>query len=139
VSHKLCQWYTNSNFTAAGLRALDIDEETDDNVVDQDLGDERIKDNTVLASYFETLQKRLSKENKPKEYEQGTFWVLPPQPFFALRQSRSPSQLYHPRVFLWLPHLLVSETLKCPDCKSNLRVKGWNTEPRARRIVDLKE
>ncbi|KAG2216224.1 hypothetical protein INT45_006930 [Circinella minor] len=77
----------------------------------------------------------------------------PPDPYFALhnpapeilklREDESydykPIMLYLPKVFLWLPHLLIEKKLKCPEsnCNSNLKVKGYSKNPPTRRVVDL--
>ncbi|KAH8109627.1 hypothetical protein DFH11DRAFT_1474484, partial [Phellopilus nigrolimitatus] len=75
-----------------------------------------------------------------------TFWIRPQDPYFALKKAAftelKPQTLYHPSVFVWLPHLLTDiKDLYCPDpsCKKlgSLISKGWNSNPVARRVVGL--
>lgn len=56
--------------------------------------------NSILFSYFESLQARLVAEPFPSEYDRGTFWIEPMAPFFAFRENRNVDYLYKPRVFL---------------------------------------
>jgi hypothetical protein len=58
----------------------------------------------------------------------------------------NPTSLYHPSVFLWLPHLLdTSSVITCPNSTCNwykninhpMTIKGWNDDPIARCIVGL--
>jgi hypothetical protein len=97
------------------------------------------------ALYFESIQKRVVNELKhaqrrawPTEYKTGNFWIPRPSPFFILQKGLDPSELYKPKVFLWMPHLLIPEkSLKCPCCEADLGIKGFNKKPHARRIVDI--
>lgn len=93
---------------------------------------------TDMERYFRSIQKRLVEQDLPEEYAKGTFWVEPPSPYFALRQNPlDPTMLYRPRVFLWMPHLLVENRLRCPQCNANLENKGFNKCPPARRVFDI--
>ncbi|KAI9488288.1 hypothetical protein BDB00DRAFT_877589 [Zychaea mexicana] len=123
------------------------DMEFDDDYVDEtapipedDLPEGEESD-SVLKKYFLELQRRFQEKDNgyPREYRNGTFWVTPKDPYFALMDNLDPDELYKPRVFLWFPHLLVKnfESLKCTLCKSNLKVKGYTKTPCARRVVDL--
>ncbi|MGB9152082.1 MAG: hypothetical protein WCD70_03235 [Alphaproteobacteria bacterium] len=93
----------------------------------------------VLSEYFQNLQERLRKEDMPREYQNGTFWIVPKLPFFALRKSLTPEALYLPKVFLWIPHIVLKSdhNLKCPSCSTDLETKGYNKNPHARRVVDM--
>ncbi|KAG2216099.1 hypothetical protein INT45_001361 [Circinella minor] len=102
------------------------------------------RNNGVLANYFSSIVNRIKvKDNGyPSEYRRGTFWVEPKAPFFALREQNllNPTPLYYPRVFLWLPHLLIDKPLSCsePGCKEiKLDYKGFFSDPCARRVVDM--
>ncbi len=67
----------------------------------------------------------------------------------SLRSSESltPESLYYPRVFVWLPHLLDRRDLTCQNSKCHfykdkkhpLTIKGWNSNPVARWVVDMKD
>lgn len=109
----------------------------DENIVDEDNGYQEASDGT-LQQYFSLLQDRLSRQEYPREYSNGTFWINPPAPFFILKKSNlDPSRLYYPRVFLWLPHHLIQGKLRCPACNHSLENKGFNKNPHARRVVDI--
>jgi hypothetical protein len=129
-------------------RPVNIDEDSDDDdsidMAEEDESEPDIPSHSELHKYFKSIQARVSAEKTPYEYKNGTFWVQPPSPFFALRQQLDPTRLYEPLIFLWLPHLLIDQQkLKCPYCKSstgqsaNLKSHGWNSHPCARRVVDL--
>lgn len=93
---------------------------------------------STISQYLKKLQSGIKTNETPSAYRNGTFWIYPNQAFFALRKKVSPTALYLPRVFLWLPHLLVDiKNIKCPSCKNSLSVKGWNEKPSARRVVDV--
>ena len=121
----------------------------DDNSSSEAEDDKTVEDDSIdyveapiLTEYFEKLQNRIVKDGKqgPQEYDQkhNTFWIEPPSPYFALYSGPAdPKKLYYPRVFLWSPHRLVTTVLKCPDCRQKLNSKGFNTNPRPRRVVDI--
>ncbi|KAG2215881.1 hypothetical protein INT45_006788 [Circinella minor] len=121
----------------------------DDNSSSEAEDDKTVEDDSInyveapiLTEYFEKLQNRIVKDGKqgPQEYDQkhNTFWIEPPSPYFALYSGPAdPKKLYYPRVFLWSPHRLVITVLKCPDCRQKLNSKGFNTNPRACRVVDI--
>ena len=106
---------------------------------------------TYLAGLKEKLSRQMKGNDLPACYKTGTFWICPPHPFFAMRKSCHsvdgpiPDSLYHPVVFLWLPHLLSDKPILCQNlaCKhfqqegKPMTVKGWNDNPIARRVVDL--
>lgn len=115
----------------------DNDEDMDDTAEYE--GDSYLPKHSLTSQYLRNLQIRVSKEQRPQEYKQGTFWVNPPSPFFSLEQIKW-SQLYQPRVFLWMPHLLIGDQkLKCKTCNSRspLNLHGWSSDPYARRVVDI--
>ena len=74
----------------------------------------------------------------PEEYMRGTFWTQKQNPSFILKKGADPSELYHPRTFIWLPDLL-KYNLKCPTCSSGIESKGFDKNSKARRIIDIKE
>lgn len=106
---------------------------------------------TYLAELRESLSSEISIHGTPKCYKQGHFWIRPVEPYFAMRNALASSEgvapevLYHPSVFLWLPHLLDNTVLTCqnPNCihfqktGKPLSPNGWNSDPIARRVVDL--
>lgn len=105
--------------------------------VDVDIGSVPI--GSVVDSYLAKIQERLRGGKMPEEYTQSNFWVHPNASFFTLGNiEKDPLQLCIPRVFLWFPHHLQKD-LKCPYCHSAIEVKGFNTDPRARRIIDFYE
>lgn len=96
-----------------------------------------------VSKYHESIQQRLGENNKnknnpPEEYLRGVFWTQKRSPSFILAKSADPSELYHPRTFIWLPDHL-KENLKCPTCGSGIESKGFDKKSKARRIIDLKE
>ncbi|KAL9536874.1 hypothetical protein MBANPS3_012294 [Mucor bainieri] len=99
----------------------------------------------VLENYFDKIQTRLLSEPYPSEYSRGTFWITPKMPFFAIKDKLDVDHIYLPKVFLWVPHLLIPggmSALRCPDCKlkgcnSRMENMGYNKKPHARRIVDM--
>jgi hypothetical protein len=97
----------------------------------------------VLSAYFESLQREMKGDRCPDVYRQKTFWKMPPDPYFILKDAKlfDLAPLYYPRVFIWAPHHLLhdGENLVCPhlDCNGLLKAKSWNNEPYARRVVDI--
>ncbi|KAJ7495368.1 hypothetical protein FB451DRAFT_1020008, partial [Mycena latifolia] len=108
----------------------------------------------VIKSYLSALKDQFDREirlsTKPNCYQNGAFWVHPKDPYFSLEKSSrtetgvTPSSLYLPSVFLWLPDCLHTGELKCsnPVCQKArtgvaLSPKGWNDNPIARRVVGL--
>ncbi|KAG2217078.1 hypothetical protein INT45_013105 [Circinella minor] len=85
---------------------------------------------TFLHKYFLSIQERLVREKKdssealPAEYHRGTFWILPPDPFFALC---NPS-----------PEILALRADEKPNCTSHLTINGYPKNPPAHRVIDLK-
>lgn len=123
-------------------------EETVENNTEETTGEEEeflsdnVPENSFLKEYFEKLQVRLSEEDEPREYLNGTFWVQSLPPAFVFLRKMAVNTLYQPKVFLWLPHHLLPQkmsSLKCPDCNSRIKSKGYNKNPHARRVVDLSE
>jgi len=98
----------------------------------------------------EKLQSEINSYGRPLCYDNNTFWIHPPDPFFALHKSQSssaglhPSSLYYPKVFVWLPEYFIgkdvitcqnSECLYYQDKKHPMTTKCWNDDPVARRVV----
>ncbi|KAF8321954.1 hypothetical protein F5887DRAFT_904347, partial [Amanita rubescens] len=107
---------------------------------------------TYLASVKNKLIAELHTQALPSCYQNGSFWIHPPQPFFALKKSMNsidglnPSSIYYPAVFLWLPNLLDEKhKIMCPNPECGFYKKGanpmtikcWNDNPIARRVVGL--
>ncbi|KAI7878129.1 uncharacterized protein EV154DRAFT_606504 [Mucor mucedo] len=119
----------------------DLVEDPVENSVEEEMNDV-LPENSVLTEYFENLQIRLTNEGYPSEYNNGTFWIEPMMTFFALQSKKEINYLYRPRVFLWIPHLLLNKglgRLRCTknNCNKKLETKGYNKKPHARRIVDI--
>ena len=94
----------------------------------------------VIRKYLYDVHNRIVKEGYPTEYRNGTFWVRPKDAYFALIDYLNPNALYFPRIFLWLPHLVIDKlgkVLKCPKCDYELKSKGYTDKPR--RVVDITE
>ena len=105
----------------------------------------------IVQTYFLELKERLSREialhKMPLCYQQGHFWIRPIESYFSMCKALlspdglAPYSLYQPIVFLWLPHLLLDDTvLTCQNdgCRHKpLTVKGWNDKPIACRVVTL--
>ena len=131
----------------------DIDEILDDthNGVNDS---EDISVTGIVASYLspvkEKLQSEINSYGRPSCYDNNTFWIYPPDHFFALCKSQSTglhlSSLYHPKVFVWLPEYFIgkdvitcqnSECLYYQDNKHPMTMKCWNDNPVACRVVGL--
>ncbi|KAJ6476876.1 hypothetical protein C8R45DRAFT_873192, partial [Mycena sanguinolenta] len=104
----------------------------------------------IISLYLTGIKSRLKAELNsgkwPKCYEQGSFWIHPPAPFFALQKAVKPADLYYPSVFVWFPHLFKLGTkFTCPhkDCQHfkdvlhPLEIKGFNDKPVARHVIGL--
>lgn len=98
------------------------------------------------------MASEITAQKMPSCYKNGTFWIHPAQPFFALQKAMNtgdglnPSGVYHPPVFLWLPHLLEGQPkIMCPNSECGLymkqtnpmTIKCWNDNPIARRVIGL--
>lgn len=100
----------------------------------------------VVVAYIASIKDRLAHEMAgnatPLCYQNGTFWIMPKDGYFAthslrLSEGLTPELLYYPRVLVWLPHLLDRKVLTCqnPMCHfyqdkgHPLTVKGWNDNP----------
>lgn len=65
---------------------------------------------------------QMNNYGSPECYRQGSFRIVPKDPFFAMQKltgsTIKPQSLYHPEVFIWLPHLLCPmENWCCPNPK----------------------
>jgi len=99
----------------------------------------------------EKLVKEISSHKMPGCYAAKTFWISPPDHFFALKKSQvssdglNPTSLYHPRIFVWLPEFLDKSSITCQnsecqyfkDSSHPMTVKGWNDNPIAHRVFGL--
>lgn len=129
----------------------DLNEPLGDDTYEED--DPQVKGITevYLASVKEKLVKEISSHKMPGCYIARTFWISPPDHFFALKKSLAsadglnPTSLYYPRIFVWLPEFLDKSSITCqnPECQyfknasHPMTVKGWNDNPIARRVVGL--
>ncbi|KAL0956753.1 hypothetical protein HGRIS_002872 [Hohenbuehelia grisea] len=65
-----------------------------------------------LYSTLNALKSQIAKHKRPDCYRNGTFWVRPRDPIFALDHAWattprfSPTELYHLPVFAWLPDFI---------------------------------
>ena len=95
----------------------------------------------AIQKYLKEVQKRVAAQRYPDEYKQGTFWIYPKDPYFALHENLDPSVSYIPRIFLWNPKILIKDynkKLNCPTCKKYpMKSKGYGN--RCRRVVDITE
>ena len=104
-----------------------------------------------LASVKENLVQEISSRKIPNCYAAKTFWISPPDHFFALKKSQessdglNPTSLYHPRIFVWLSEFLDKSPITCQNSECQyfkdslhpMTVKGWNDNPIARRVIGL--
>ena len=85
-----------------------------------------------LKALIDKLKKEIETYNRPKIYQNGSFWHHPRDPIFALEASRitssgnNPRELYHRDVFVWPLGLHARlpgepEHLYCPNCQANNR------------------
>ena len=107
--------------------------------IDEDAG--RITKGGPLDKYLQKIQLECDVRNP---YNNGTYWINPMMPNFALSKRPSPEALYLPKVFIWLPHALLNtrdDKLKCvtPGCTNPLNKKSFLDDPKARKIVDVHE
>jgi hypothetical protein len=121
----------------------------------EDLAGSGASPSGVIRLYLASVRDRLIREMEdgawPKCYLQGQFWIYPPDPYFAMHKAAhslsglNPELLYHPPIFLWLPHILENTQYTCPmsichNYKSSTRplaIKGWNDNPIAQCVVAL--
>jgi hypothetical protein len=129
------------------LHKEDMGITVDDSLFDTSTEDEPLLEDTsepldekgVLWNYLSVLVKKLQVEveskNQPEVYRNGSFWIRPQDPIFALETARksgsgiNPRVLYHPNVFIWILGLKVKlpgepDYLKCPKCTSHLQRRG---------------
>ncbi|KAF7350312.1 hypothetical protein MVEN_01335500 [Mycena venus] len=89
-----------------------------DSIVDDDGDADRPAEDTpspegVVQAYLDRIQKEVhaqieGKHRKPDCYRSGTFWIRPVNNWFALEKNKdSPEALYYPRVFVWVPNVLM--------------------------------
>ncbi len=112
----------------------------------------------VVEAYIASLKDKIVHELEgnalPLCYQNGSFWIHPSDSYFGLQSSTksseglAPMSLYHPRVFIWLPHLLDRQSIltcqnhECTfykDVSHPLTFKAWNDNPIAHRVIDLKD
>lgn len=102
-------------------------------------------ENSVVETYLTSVQNRLKGGVIPPEYRRKTYWVDVEYEGFDYDTKTDPNMYYLPRVFIWLPDLLTSNStsgvgkvhLKCPECKAaNLERKEFVKKTKARRIID---
>jgi hypothetical protein len=133
---------------------VDDDDDDDDAEVDAEKAEIESEADTVksgvlkeyLKGVLESVKFQIGESclNWPECYHQGTWWICPCDPVFALYASRecdpamSPTELYHRDIFVWLPDRLPGspDELKCV-CGHGLTLNGWNDNPIARRVKSL--
>ncbi|KAJ7594711.1 hypothetical protein C8J56DRAFT_446650 [Mycena floridula] len=94
-----------------------------------------------LEAVLEKIKNQIKLHSQPDCYRDGTFWIRPRDPVFALNASRkgehglSPVELYHLPVFVWFPDMLpdAPDSLVC-SCGHKLIRNGYNHKPIARRV-----
>ncbi|KAJ7017554.1 hypothetical protein C8F04DRAFT_979056 [Mycena alexandri] len=112
--------------------------------------EEKVDSTGIIALYLGSIKAKLTSEMSgnswPTCYTQGSFWIHPPAPIFALVKQVNPAPLYYPSVFVWLPHLfklgtvLTCSNKECQHYHSThhpITFKGYNDKPIARRVVAL--
>ncbi|OBZ82605.1 hypothetical protein A0J61_09343, partial [Choanephora cucurbitarum] len=139
--------YSESGVIATALTTEEQKHEQNEQVEEEDLEEDieefisvSLPEESATSLYLESIQNRLSREDYPSVYARGTFWIEPMMPFFMLKKNKKIEFLHHLQVFLWIPHLLLSEWLAaihCPCCKSKMETKEFNKQPHARKIVDI--
>ncbi|KAI9260268.1 hypothetical protein EDC94DRAFT_648927 [Helicostylum pulchrum] len=123
-----------------------VQEYTEDEfeAVDEEAGGSTCEDSFV-SKYLASIQNRLKGGVMPLEYQKKTYWVDVECEGFDYDTRTNPDIFYRPRVFIWLPDLLISykisgtgkRYLKCPECKTaNLERKEFSKKTKARRIID---
>ena len=136
----------NVFFDAQGDFANDVSEgEIDEEAIISEENSSAIQEGSYIAEYIQKVINNLNKNKQgdkmrlPMEYEKGKkFWVDNEDPYFALKRSSEPSNLYTPRVFLWFPDHLINSKLQCTNasCGNTLTSKGLT---KGRRIIDVEE
>ncbi|RDB23206.1 Werner syndrome ATP-dependent helicase [Hypsizygus marmoreus] len=98
-----------------------------------------------LRGVRDKLKAQIASSGQPTCYKNGTFWIHPKDPLFALNATRnspsgySPTELYYLPIFVWLPEFLPGrpDYLRCAKCSGHLTRDGWNSNPIARRVRDM--
>lgn len=117
------------------LQSSNLDETGDDSDYADPPPPEAIPGNIseqFLLTVLARLKLEVNQYNRPKIYSEGTFWIHPRDPVFALDASRfgtdgeqciNPRELYHLDIFVWLPGLPTGsglpgepDWLLCPKC-----------------------
>ncbi|KAJ7739782.1 hypothetical protein DFH07DRAFT_778606 [Mycena maculata] len=92
----------------------------------------------IVEAYIDRIQKEVAsqidgKHKKPDCYRFGTFWIRPPDHWFALETYKdSPEQLYYPPIFVWTPHVFMPDGFEftCVFCGQDKMIgDGWNSNP----------
>ncbi|KAJ7918928.1 hypothetical protein B0H13DRAFT_1868910 [Mycena leptocephala] len=108
-----------------------------------------------LDRKLEEIIQETKGDRPPQCYQDGTFWVRPPDGWFVLQEdfenpykpqaapqdpaqiNFGPETLYYPSIFVWIPTALLPKdfAIKCVFCgKDNMGESGWNSNPVARRV-----
>ena len=90
----------------------------------EELEDPSLPAGTVIGTYLATVKEAVKEEIKmmgrPMCYQQGSFWINPPDPL--LTTSTNVDHYYQPRVFIFIPHLILpAMKLECLKCTKKLR------------------
>ncbi|KAF8319196.1 hypothetical protein F5887DRAFT_1291628 [Amanita rubescens] len=104
-----------------------------DDSVDDDLGfhNDDLPATGVVGAYLASVKDKLAQEISgngiPLCYKNGTFWIVPKDGYFAMSSLRSSEGL-------------TPESFYYPQNKDHpMTIKGWNSDPVAHRVVDLKD
>ncbi|KAJ7145231.1 hypothetical protein C8R46DRAFT_1045557 [Mycena filopes] len=114
-----------------------------DDTPSEDSPDPEGKVSLYLAKIQKDVKNEIIQHQQPQCYRNNTFWIRPMDRWFALedcKDSLSPIPLYQPAIFVWLPRTLLplDFLFRCIFCKKGImKDDGWNSNPIARRVVDL--
>ncbi|KAI8146397.1 hypothetical protein BJV82DRAFT_601610 [Fennellomyces sp. T-0311] len=101
-------------------------------------GPESLDNEGIVASYLRKVRDEKIKGIAKYYRQKNKFWIEPDPVFHCLDgRPLDSTVLYYPRIFVWLPDLLVPEKLCCPHCNAILHKDGLSTDPPARRVVDI--
>ncbi|KAJ7159203.1 hypothetical protein C8R43DRAFT_1177962 [Mycena crocata] len=122
-------------------------EDTEEQPVEDEPDPKGVVQEYILRQMMDIRDRQLPKHGMPDCYRVGkTFWIRPPNRWFALQEYKStaaelvPDPCYYDDIFLWLPKCLLPKDFEflCIFCgKAKMSDAGWNSNPTARRVVNL--
>jgi len=129
----------------------DLDDPFPEDLFEQDNPQVKGIIEAYLASVKEKLVKEIASYKMPSCYTAKTFWISPPDHFFALKKSQessdglNPTSLYYPKIFVWLPEYLDKNSITCQNSECQyfkdpshpMTSMGWNDNPIGHRVVGL--